>query len=526
MDRTIIDPLEQMRDFDFVMGAKDVLLALAGLCADLYSTLPYSVVGGLTASQTTIPTLSFNLTAGRVYQFAQADAAAVGSIPLDATTIVQQGYAAPQTITLTAPSSGQSQWTLIQAQFSQVDAVRASDPNGGIVPFYNASNPSQPTSNSINTVRKGLCVLQAISGSPATTGSETPPTATNGWVGLYLIDLAGGQTQIGTSQILVAGPSVGTGVPSGYPYAPFIAGLLASHHSGTAGQAPKIKLGSEVQGVLPYANMSLVRQFLTGNITLYVNGSTGLDTNSGLSPTTAFKTLTAATSVIYHAYDFAGFGATVSVANGTYTAGMNCIGVPPGMPGSINIVGNVGNPGACFVTVANASAFIASSGANLNVSGFTLAASGTAGQYTTPGVGLLAAGASTITFSTLVFGNCSTAHMQAFSGGNIISGGAAYAISVGSPSHAAAANGGVIVTVNSTVTLTNTPTFSAGFANAQAGGSVLVFTMAFVGAAAGPRYFVSNGGFINTNGGGTTYLPGNSAGTGTNFGATPWGLYV
>ena len=404
MERSVIDPMEQMRDFDFVMGAHDVLVALAGLCADICSTLPYSVVGGLSAGQTTGgPTLSIVLTAGRIYQIAMSDAVAVGSIPQDTSLIVQQGYAASQTITLVAPSAGQSQWNLIQAQFSQVDAVRDNDPNGGIVPFYNAANPSQPTSNSINTVRKGVCVLQVISGSPATTGSESPPLPTSGWVPLYLIDLAGGQTQITTNQILTAGPSVGTGVSAGYPYAPFLAGFLASHHSGNAGQAPKINLATEVQGVLPYGNMSAVRTYLTGNITFYVNGSTGSDTNNGLSPATAFKTLTAAVAVIYHAYDFAGFSATVSVANGTYTAPFSCSGVPPGMPGPIFLVGNVANPASCIISITNGNCISSNSGANLNVSGFRLTCTGTPTLLNTPGIGLLSSNG-TIQFSAINFG--------------------------------------------------------------------------------------------------------------------------
>lgn len=92
-------------------------------------------------------------------------------------------------------------------------------------------------------------------GAIATTGSEVPPTPTTGYVPLYLVDLAFGQTTIAQSQILTAGPSVGTGVPSTYPQAPFLTGLLNSHHSGGAGQAPKIKLASETQGILPMANL-------------------------------------------------------------------------------------------------------------------------------------------------------------------------------------------------------------------------------------------------------------------------------
>lgn len=43
--------------------------------------------------------------------------------------------------------------------------------------------------------------------------------------------------------------------------------------------------------------------------------------------------------------------------------------------------------------------------------------------------------------------------------------------------------------------------------------------------ATGSRYSAASGGYISVNGAGTTYLPGNSAGAGTNFGVSPYGLY-
>ena len=525
MDRPIIDAMEQMRDFDFVMGFHDVLVALSGLSADVFSAPPSGLVGGLVATQTAVPSLTINIGSGRLYQYAASDATAVGSIPQDSNIILQQGYAASQTVTLVPPAAGQSQWSLIQAAFAQGDAVRGGDPNGGIVPFYNAANPSQPISTSINTVRQGVCVIQVISGAPATTGSETPPQPTNGWVGLYLIDLAGGQGTITTNQILKAGPSVGTGVPTNYPYAPFIGGLGASHHFGTIGQAPKVHLDSEVQGILPYSNMATVRTFLTGNLTLYVNGATGSDTNVGTSPSAAFKTLTACRNAIYHSYDFAGFGVTVVVANGTYTDTFTCVGVPPGMPGAIAVVGNTSSPSLCTVSVTNGDCFVATGGASLNVSGFTVAATGSAGAFNAPGVGLLASNG-VISFSAMTFGACSTSHLWAGAGGTVSAGGNAYTISGGGVAHATATVGGQIVTVSSRVTMSGAPAFSTGYAYASQGGCCTVYNQTFVGSTTGPRFNVSTGGMVITNNGGANYLPGSTAGVGTNFGVSPWGLYA
>ena len=293
MDRTIISPLEQARDFDYVEGNHDTLIGLAATMEDALGSVG-TVVSGLAATPASPASMVVNIGAGRIYQLAAADATADGSIPQDLTMILQQGLAAPQTVSLTTTglSSGQSRWVLIQATFSQVDAIRANDPTGGSINFYNAANPSQPNVATVNTVRQGLCDISVVYGAIATTGSEVPPSASAGNVGLYYIDLTYGQTQITSGDILVAGPSVGAGVP----YAPFLAGLLNSHHGGIPGQAPQIKLGSEVQGVLPVAN-----------------GGTGSETG-------AYAALSGATFTGSVAFD-AGLTGTTADLSGNVTVG-------------------------------------------------------------------------------------------------------------------------------------------------------------------------------------------------------------
>ena len=506
--------MEQMRDFDFVSFEHDVLVALGGLAADAMSGLPVTVIGGLIGTQTSTPSLSVNLTPGRIYQFSVADAVAVGSIPQDLGIIVQQGYNPAQTLTLIAPSSGQSQWNLIQAQFSQSDAVRANDPNGGIVPFYNAANPTQPTLNSINTVRKGLCILQVVTGSAATTGSEVPPNPTTGWVPLYLIDLAGGQTQITTSQIIATGPSVGTGVSSSYPVAPFLAGLLASHHGGTPGQAPKIRLSNaaEVQGILPYANMSAVRTLLNANLTLYVNASTGADTNSGTSPSAPFKTIQAAANAIQHNYDWNGYTPTISVANGLYTAGVLFSGALLGTQASTQLIGNISAPQNVTINVPGGNCISATATAQVNVQGFTLTATGVSGVS---GNCLVAQSSSAIGMSAIIFGAAGSNHLWSLSASIIsLTGTLAYQINGGAAYHFAADSSSQVYITNGAVTLTGTPAFSSAFATAIRGGIVntigLSSTTSFTGAATGLRYIVSTNGIITSNG---TTFPGSVAGT-------------
>jgi hypothetical protein len=261
-NRVILYSQEQVRSFDQLWAVKDAFYAAAFLQQDLAGGTT-SVVSGLAATPTSPATLNINLTAGRIYQQSALDATTWGALAADPTLVMQQGFAVAQAVALTtsALSAGQSQWALIQAAFSQSDIIRAGDPTNGVLYYWNSANPTQPfqgpgnTGAANNTERSAICTISVVYGSPATTGSEVPPTPASGQVPLYLIDLTFGQTQITSGNIKVAGPSVGTGVPSNYPAAPFLAGLLFSHHSGTAGQAPQIKLGSEVQGTLPLANL-------------------------------------------------------------------------------------------------------------------------------------------------------------------------------------------------------------------------------------------------------------------------------
>lgn len=267
MDRSIIYSQEQGRSFDFCNFEKDVCFALGRMYSGVMGLAPTSatVIDGFAATQTSPASLSVNLAGGHIYQVAAIDPTGFGALPSDSSNIYNQGRAAAQVVALTTAglSSGQKQWALIEVQFQTVDAVRASDPNGGIPLFWNSSNPASPLNGQsgngfvIPTVRQGFAAVQVIYGTAVASGSEVPPAVTAGWTPMYLVDLAFGQTTILNGQIVAAGPSVGPNVPSNYAQSPFVAGLLSSHHNGKLGQAPKIQLTSaaEVQGILPLSNM-------------------------------------------------------------------------------------------------------------------------------------------------------------------------------------------------------------------------------------------------------------------------------
>ena len=262
MDRPIWYTQENLRGYDLSKGAQDAFKGIGKAVQDVLGN-SIAVAAGLSATATSPASLTVNINPGSLYLQTTLDPSAAGDLPVDGQTYYLQGIlwtAQGVSLSTAALASGQSQWALIQAAFSFSDVIRTSDPTGGMLPFYNAANPTQPLQGQggagalLPTERAATVTLSVVYGTPATTGSETPPAAAAGNVGLYLIDLTYGQTAISQSQIIPAKPSAGTGVPSTYPYAPFLAGLLQQHHLGIPGQAPQINLTQEVQGILPNAN--------------------------------------------------------------------------------------------------------------------------------------------------------------------------------------------------------------------------------------------------------------------------------
>ncbi len=514
MDRPIVYSQEQGRSFDFASLAKDAMLGLAWLSQDLLGST-ITVAAGMAATAT--GTLAVTVAAGRVMQLANADSTAFagGVLAQDTTQILQQGKTAAQSFTLSTGglAAGQSRWALIEVGFSQADAIAASDPNNGVLPYFNVSNPLSPLigagGNGLaqSTVRQGLAVVKIIYGNVATTGAEAPPQPDSGYVPLYLIDLAYGQTTVSQGQILTSGPSVGTNVPSNYSAAPFLAGLLQSHHNCKPGQAPKINLATEVTGILPYANFPTIRQALTGNRTYYVR-STGNDTNDGLTTGTALLTLQKAWNIAQQTIDMYGLGVTIDFGGAAF-APVSCVGALLSS-GVSNLVFNCSS--AASIAATNGNCFAGSAGANFTITGngnltLTATCSGTVGFGITANFG------SAINFSGVTFGACTT-HWGATQGG-ICAPTGNYAITGAATQHVLVDDARASGTNTIVVTVTGTPAFSAAFAVAQNGGVIALpsTVMSFSGAATGSRYSGTSNGVINTAGSGATFFPGNAVGT-------------
>ena len=141
----------------------------------------------------------------------------------------------------------------------------------------------------------------------------------------------------------------------------------------------------------------------------------------------------------------------------------------------------------------------------------------------TNGYGLVAKLGGYIEYIGVNFGAVGHSHMTATDGGLIAQVGA-YTISGGGQIHFYAQLGGKFFAQGGTITLSGTPAFSVAFAQAVDLG-LIVSQATYSGSATGKRYNAASGGMIETYGAGTSHFPGNSAGTGTNFGASPYGMY-
>jgi hypothetical protein len=519
----------QIRSFDLDSISKDAFLGDSYVAGDILGDpVSYSVVTGFAATATN--TLSITLAAGRLYSLQQTDATAVadGVLAADPTVIFNQSWSPGQTVILSTGTlgAGQSYYALIQVGYSQTDVIAPNDPSNGLLNFFNAANPNQPligpggNDQTVPTLRTENAVVTVIYGLPASTGSQVPPNPTSGNVPLYLISLTYGQSGVSQGQILTAGPSVGTNVPSNYPYNPYLAGLLNSHHGGVPGQAPQIMLGSEVQGNLPIANLPLGSKIpLTAPLNVYVNATTGNDSNSGLSSSSPWLTLQRAVNYV-KTLDLNGNLVTIN-ASGAFTNGFIVDG--PFLDTQAAVVANLGDNGPSVIlsfasgstvndtnTVSGFSLFHFKDGASIAMVG---AGSGVTITTGSPRNCVAAVNGSTVWLNGGInFGSAASYHLYAARFGAIVVNGS-YTISGTFYCHALADYQGQVAwqpsnTATMVITFSGSPTATSAFVAANLL-SLLFFNtseVSFSGTASGPRFSIVAGSLLSTNGTPNTYL--------------------
>lgn len=202
MDRQIIYDGQVPQTLDLLNTNKNTMLAIAKMAADVFGTS--TIATGLACVPTVPATMSVNVNPGQIYQNVVVDQTAYSDIALDTThSIVKSGILMDaQNFAIAAPStSGYSQNYLIQATFLETDTANT------VLPYYNSANPSQALNGQAGnggtqpTRRAGQVSLQLLAGAAAATGSQTTPAVTTGYVGLWVITVANGQSTITSSNI-------------------------------------------------------------------------------------------------------------------------------------------------------------------------------------------------------------------------------------------------------------------------------------------------------------------------------------
>ena len=222
MDRQIVYPGGIPLDTDILNIERSVMVALGYLAQAVLGTS--TVADGLACAPTLPASMNVTVGPGSITQFGAVDTLPFGSLPAQpAEPLLRLGVTLGTTsFALTAPTgSGQAINYLIEATLLEQDATPV------VLPYYNASNPSQPysgpnnTGTPQNTQRLQQVQLQLKAGAPGGAGTQQTPSVDAGWAGLYVITVLTGQTTISAVNIVTL------------PQAPFITVKLPQQTPGT-----------------------------------------------------------------------------------------------------------------------------------------------------------------------------------------------------------------------------------------------------------------------------------------------------
>ena len=221
---------------DLLNAQKNDMVGLSKLAAAVLGTT--TQVNGLTVAPNSPAALNVVVSPGEIYSLQNIDGTAYSSIAADTThQILKQGIFLDAVILATAApgTAGQSVNYLIQATFTESDTTPV------VLPYYNASNPAIAYSGPANagttnnTKRQGLVAVSAKAGIAAATGSQTTPAPDSGYVGLYTVTVANGQTTVtaGNISTLAAAPFT-TNIPALLSAVQNISGRLLNIQTFTA----------------------------------------------------------------------------------------------------------------------------------------------------------------------------------------------------------------------------------------------------------------------------------------------------
>lgn len=243
------------------------------------------------------------------------------------------------------------------------------------------------------------------------------------------------------------------------------------------------------------------RRLFTNDTPIYVNATTGNDSNDGFTPATAFATLQRALDLVIDEWDLAGWTVTINVADGTYNQDLQfrpLIGA-----GRLEMIGNQATP------------------SNVVLNGSVSVEGSSPGDYILRGMRISKPSGDAIAvfnhgklqISDIDF-SLSGNHMHVYNNGilEIIG---SYDLTGNADNHYYVLDHGLIKGDNFTVTIPNAVTVNDATANAERLAVLNVTNVNYnitTGSVTGRRYDVVKGAVIDTNSGNPNYFPGDVGG--------------
>lgn len=175
-----------------------------------------TLASGLIASANVTPNLTINIGTGVLYTLSNFDNTAYSSIPADTVDFLYKPFTQVSNFNLAGfnPPGGGVLNYLVQAQGFTDDIDQTNRQ------FFNPDDPDNPIVQTVKQTR-----VDGINYSVLSATSPAIPTPTAGWVGLYVVSVAAGQTTITAGNITV------------YSAAPFITESLTQKISSATGDA-------------------------------------------------------------------------------------------------------------------------------------------------------------------------------------------------------------------------------------------------------------------------------------------------
>lgn len=213
MDRVKVFPGQIPLETDILSTNKNAMIGVAKIAQALLGSSTFC--HGLSCVPTGPASMQVVVNPGQIYSLQNVDDTAYSSLSADTThQILKQGLQL-DAINLNCPAPGtvgQSINYLVQAVFAETDV------DSSVLPYYNSSNPASAwngpgNSGATDTTRRAdKATVTVKAGTAATTGSQVTPTPDANNVGLWVVNVAYGQTSITAGSIVQA------------PSAPFVPG--------------------------------------------------------------------------------------------------------------------------------------------------------------------------------------------------------------------------------------------------------------------------------------------------------------